>query len=266
MAQYYLGAAFDIHGGGLDLVFPHHENDIAQSRCAGDDFASYWLHNAWVTTAGEKMSKSLGNSLLVSEVCKQVRPIELRWYLASAHYRSAIEFSFQALEESAVAFRRVEAFLERVGRLGSPETPVAELPHDELLASLPAEFVVAMNDDLAVPAALAVLFAEVSAGQQCLVAQDDASAVAAAHRVRSMLAVLGCDPAAPHWGSAGSRSEARAMHALDVLVQDRLADRAAARVARDWAAADSIRDSLSDAGIEIEDTAQGARWSLKDGD
>ena len=266
MAQYYLGSAFDIHGGGLDLVFPHHENEIAQSKCAGDDFAGYWLHNAWVTTAGEKMSKSLGNSLLVTEVCKQVRPIELRWYLASAHYRSAIEFSFQALEESAVAFRRIEAFLERAQRAGTTSMPTAEKTGDGIHAVLPSAFVAAMNDDLSVPAALAVLFAEVSSGQQALAASDDATAVAIAGRVQAMLGVLGCDPAAPQWQAAGTASTSRAMDALDVLVQERLVERSAARADRDWSAADSIRDALAAAGIDIEDTAQGARWSLKDGD
>lgn len=266
MAQYYLGTAFDIHGGGLDLVFPHHENEIAQSRCAGDTFANYWLHNAWVTTAGEKMSKSLGNSLLVAEVCKQVRPIELRWYLASAHYRSALEFSFQALEESAVAFRRVEAFLTRVQRVAGGRDVEAQETAAEVSASLPTAFVDAMNDDLSVPAALAVLFAEVSVGQQCMAAQDFTMAATTGTRVRAMLSVLGCDPGAPQWAGATSGAGASAVKALDALIQVRLADRAAAREARDWSAADVIRDSLASAGIEIEDTPQGARWSLKEVD
>ena len=108
MARKYLGSTFDIHGGGLDLVFPHHENEIAQSRCVGDRFASYWLHNAWVTTAGEKMSKSLGNSLLVSEVVQRVRPIELRYYLAGAHYRSMLEFSDAMVTDAGQGFQRIE--------------------------------------------------------------------------------------------------------------------------------------------------------------
>ena len=115
MAAKYLGPAFDIHGGGVDLRFPHHENELAQSRAAGQPFASYWLHNAWITTAGEKMSKSLGNSLLIPEVLKRVRGIELRYYMVAAHYRSHVEFSFEALDDAAAAFRRIEAFLERAG-------------------------------------------------------------------------------------------------------------------------------------------------------
>ncbi len=114
MAGKYLGPAFDIHGGGVDLRFPHHENEQAQSRAAGRPFASYWLHNAWITTAGEKMSKSLGNSLLVPSVLERVRGIELRFYIVAAHYRSHVEFSFEALDEAAVGFRRIEGFLERV--------------------------------------------------------------------------------------------------------------------------------------------------------
>ena len=250
MAEYYLGDGFDIHGGGIDLIFPHHENEIAQSKCAGSDFASYWLHNAWVTTAGEKMSKSLGNSLFVTEVCKRVRPIELRWYLVSAHYRSTIEFSFESLEESAVAFRRVEAFLSRAGT-------------HETSAEVPADFAAAMNDDLAVPAALAILFSYVSQGQQSLNAHDAASAAARADDVRAMLDVLGCNPDAAHWKSKGG-THPHADVALDALVSAQLAQREHARAEKNWARADEIRDSLAGIGIEIEDTADGARWSLSE--
>ncbi len=113
MATKYLGPTFDIHGGGLDLVFPHHENEIAQSVAAGDGFARYWMHNAWLTIGGEKMSKSLGNSLLVTEIVKKWRPVEVRYYLGAAHYRSNIEFSDEALDEAAAAYRRIENFVER---------------------------------------------------------------------------------------------------------------------------------------------------------
>jgi cysteinyl-tRNA synthetase len=249
MAEYYLGERFDIHGGGLDLVFPHHENEIAQSRGAGGDFASFWLHNAWVTTAGEKMSKSLGNSLLVTEVCKRVRPIELRFYLASAHYRSALEFSFQALEESAVAFRRIEGFLNKAGSAN------AERP------AFPDDFTNAMNDDVGVPAALAVIFAMVSQGQQRLADRDYADAAGVADVVRVMLDVLGCNPQASNWAS--NEGSAKNAHALSALVDLQLQQRTAARVARDWAAADAIRDALTHAGIDIEDTPDGAHWSVR---
>jgi cysteinyl-tRNA synthetase len=249
MAEYYLGERFDIHGGGLDLVFPHHENEIAQSRGAGGDFASFWLHNAWVTTAGEKMSKSLGNSLLVTEVCKRVRPIELRFYLASAHYRSALEFSFQALEESAVAFRRIEGFLNKAGS-ASAERP-----------AFPDDFTNAMNDDVGVPAALAVIFAMVSQGQQRLADRDYDGAAGVADVVRVMLDVLGCNPQASNWAS--NEGSAKNAHALSALVDLQLQQRTAARAARDWAAADAIRDALTHAGIDIEDTPDGAHWSVR---
>ena len=106
MAGKYLGSQFDIHGGGIDLIFPHHENEIAQSVAAGDGFARYWMHNGWVTMAGEKMSKSLGNTVTVSEMAKRWRPVELRYYLGAAHYRSAIEYSPEALREASVHWPR----------------------------------------------------------------------------------------------------------------------------------------------------------------
>jgi cysteinyl-tRNA synthetase len=244
MARKYLGAAFDIHGGGMDLVFPHHENEIAQSACAGDAFASYWMHNAWVTTAGEKMSKSLGNSLLVTEVVKRARPIEVRYYLASAHYRSTLEFSFAALEEAATGFRRLEAFLERAS------DPAVTAPR-------PAEFDAAMDDDFSVPGALAVLHDTVRAGNTALAAGDRAAAAQAAASVRAMLAVIGLDPAA--WESTGGD---RLTDVVDRLVAAMLDQRAQARERKDYAAADSIRDALVASGITIEDTPEGPRWSV----
>ncbi|HRD62905.1 MAG TPA: cysteine--tRNA ligase, partial [Nocardioides sp.] len=162
MAGKYLGAAFDIHGGGVDLRFPHHENEQAQSRAAGHRFAAYWMHNAWITTAGEKMSKSLGNSLLIPEVLKRVRGIELRYYLVAAHYRSHVEFSFEALDEAAAGFRRIENFLDRAGASERGDVPDA--------------FAAAMDDDLGTPAAVAVLYDAVREGNRQLAAGEDATA------------------------------------------------------------------------------------------
>ena len=250
MAEYYLGGAFDIHGGGLDLIFPHHENEIAQSRGAGDEFANYWLHNAWVTTSGEKMSKSLGNSLLVTEVVKQVRPIELRWYLASAHYRSMIEFSFESLSESAVGFRRIESFVRRA----------VELVGVQSVTPVPQGFADAMNDDLGTPAALAVLFASTSQGQQAISAGDKDAVARVFAEVSAMLDILGCNPLADHWQKPDGDGSAHT--ALDALVSEQLQARQQARQTKDWPAADAIRDRLLAAGIEIEDTTEGARWSL----
>jgi cysteinyl-tRNA synthetase len=259
MALKYLGGGFDIHGGGVDLRFPHHENEQAQSRAAGFDFASYWLHNAWITTSGEKMSKSLGNSLVVPAVLERVRAIDLRYYIVAAHYRSHVEFSYAALEEAAAGFARIENFLTRAAGLldGVPETGA------DLLDTLPGAFVAAMDDDLGTPAAVAVLYDTVREGNRLLAdgAGEDLARVAG--RVRAMLGVLGLDPFDPHWaGGSTSGAEAKLTGAVDVLVGALLEERAAARAAKDFAAADAIRDRLKAAGIELEDTPQGPQWSL----
>ena len=255
MAQAYLGDAFDIHGGGLDLVFPHHENEVAQSKAAGQDFANFWLHNAWVTTAGEKMSKSLGNSLVVAEVAKRVRPIELRWYLASAHYRSNLEFSDSALQESAVAFQRIENFVERAAAI------VGDV---ELTASaINSDFANAMNEDLNVPAALAVLHEVVGEGNTLLAKKADAAALTGClTSVRQMLDVLGVDPLSPTWAD-DSKNAQQLESALDYFVQQSIAVRNAAKENKNFDAADAIRDSLRNAGIALEDTSDGVRWNLE---
>ena len=255
MAGKYLGPAFDIHGGGLDLIFPHHENEIAQSKAAGRGFANYWLHNAWVTTSGEKMSKSLGNSLLVREVVRRVRPIELRYYLVSAHYRSMVEFSFEALEENAVSFRRIEGFLQRA-RTDANISSTEVNPN-----ARPEAFNSAMNDDLGVPQALAVVHDTVREGNAALARNDVASAAQAHDAVVAMLDVLGVNPYADPWVSSGS-DDAALHDAVDSLIGGLLQARADARAAKDWATADRIRDQLAEAGIVVDDTAGGVRWSL----
>ncbi len=250
MAHSYLGEAFDIHGGGLDLIFPHHENEIAQSEAAGYAFAKRWLHNAWVTASGEKMSKSLGNSLQVHELLKTVRGIELRWYLGSAHYRSMLEFSHEALAESATAFRRIEGFLTRsVELLGVEPTPV-----------ISAAFTDAMNDDLAVPTALASISEALKTGNSAITAGDKAVIASAANEIRGALEVLGCDPFDPSFASGGTGEDMTA--ALDGVIKLALEQRTAARERKDFAASDAIRDGLASLGITIEDTAQGPRWSI----
>jgi cysteinyl-tRNA synthetase len=250
MAHSYLGEAFDIHGGGLDLIFPHHENEIAQSEAAGYAFAKRWLHNAWVTASGEKMSKSLGNSLQVHELLKTVRGIELRWYLGSAHYRSMLEFSHEALAESATAFRRIEGFLTRSVELLSVEpTPV-----------ISAAFSDAMNDDLAVPTALATISEALKTGNSAITAGDKAVIASAANEIRGALEVLGCDPFDPAFASGAAGVDMTA--ALDGVIKLALEQRQAARERKDFAASDAIRDGLASLGITIEDTAQGPRWSI----
>ncbi len=250
MAKAYLGESFDIHGGGLDLIFPHHENEIAQSEAAGYGFAARWMHNAWVTASGEKMSKSLGNSLQVHELLKTVRGIELRWYLGSAHYRSMLEFSHEALAESATAFRRIEGFLTRsVEILGTQPTPV-----------ISQAFTDAMNDDLAVPTALASISEALRAGNSAITAGDQAVIATSANEIRGALEVLGCDPFDPAFATAAAGEDMTT--ALDGVIQLALAQRTAARERKDFAASDSIRDGLAALGITIEDTAQGPRWSI----
>ena len=248
MAHAYLGEAFDIHGGGLDLIFPHHENEIAQSESAGWKFANIWMHNAWVTTSGEKMSKSLGNSLQVMEILKKVRGIELRWYLGSAHYRSMLEFSFEALEESSVNFRRIEGFLQRA----------TEVLKSEFEPIISEEFAKAMNSDLAVPQALADISEAVRIGNSAITDNDLATLAKSASEVRGALSILGCDPFDPIFTGSGNNKK----ELLDGLITLALEQRTAARARKDFAASDDIRDSLTALGITIEDTPTGSRWTV----
>jgi cysteinyl-tRNA synthetase len=255
MATKYLGAQFDIHGGGLDLVFPHHENEQAQSRAAGDGFANFWMHNGLVTLGGDKMSKSLGNTLSVGNLLDQVRPAELRYYLAAPHYRSSVDFTAAALDEAATAYRRIEGFVTRALELvgtGIPE-PVS-------LASFPPAFVDAMNDDVGVPQALAVLHNTVREGNAALADGDKARVGGYLRHVLAMLSVLGLDPVGD---AAATRGSAELRSAIDGLVALALEQRTAARERKDYAAADAIRDQLAAAGIIVEDTAAGARWQLR---
>ncbi len=249
MAHAYLGESFDIHAGGLDLIFPHHENEIAQSEAAGFGFANRWLHNAWVTQSGEKMSKSLGNTLQVCEILKNVRGIELRWYLGSAHYRSMLEYSPAALEEAAKNFRRIENFLNRSTEiLGAQPSP-----------SLSEPFIAAMNTDLAVPTALATINENLRLGNQAITDNDQVAISKNANEIRGGLEVLGCDPFDPVFAEATGSEFAQA---LDGVIKLALTQRVAARDRKDFAASDAIRDGLTTLGITIEDTAQGPRWSI----
>jgi cysteinyl-tRNA synthetase len=248
MIKAYLGESFDIHGGGLDLIFPHHENEIAQSKAAGYGFAQLWMHNAWVTLSGEKMSKSLGNSLRVDEILKSTRAIELRWYLNSAHYRSMIEFSQEALAEAATGFRRIENFIKRA------EESIGETFID---VRVPAAFAAALDDDLAVPQALAVIAEQVREGNSALSEGDPIAIRKNLGSVRSMLSILGCDPHEGPWANGSSDLT----EVVDSLVQVVLTQRNDARDRKDWAAADLIRDEISAAGIQIEDGPSGSRWT-----
>jgi cysteinyl-tRNA synthetase len=257
MATAYLGPEFDIHGGGLDLVFPHHENERAQSRAAGDGFARYWTHNAWVTLGGDKMSKSLGNTLSIDVLLQRVRGPELRYYLVAPHYRSMIEYSDAALSEAVAAYRRIESFLHRVReRIGAPELADGELP---------AEFVEAMHDDLGTPGAVATIHGVVRDGNAALDSGDRDVAAASAASVRSMTDVLGLDPLSERWQAGSSGGGDASAAALASLVDDLIAQRNEARTRRDFATADEIRARLLAAGVIVEDTRDGATWTLKDG-
>ncbi len=253
MALKYLGKAFDIHGGGVDLRFPHHENEQAQSRAAGFDFATTWMHNAWITTAGEKMSKSLGNSLTIPAVLERARAIDLRFYIVSSHYRSHVEFSDHALAEHAAGFQRIENFLERAAQI------IGEVP----LGMPCADFENAMDDDLNASAAVAAVYDVTREGNKLLAGGESAALRGAAGSVRGMLAIMGLDPFDPHWSGAGaSGDETRLRQAVDGLVASLLEQRAEARKAKDFATADAIRDQIKAAGIEVEDGPSGSTWTL----
>jgi cysteinyl-tRNA synthetase len=251
MGRRYLGDEFDIHGGGLDLTFPHHENEIAQSQAAGLGFARYWVHHALLNLGTAKMSKSLGNVIDVAAVeALGVRPVELRYYLAAPHYRSRIDYSDDALREAAVAYQRIEGFVQRAAEsVGAGED-----------GDIPAAFAAAMDDDLNTSAALAVLHETIRDGNTALAAGDEAGVRKALAAVRAMLGVLGLDPLDAAWRSGDAGDDLRPV--VDSLVALALEQRAQARARKDWAAADSVRDQLKNAGVQVEDTPAGPRWTI----
>ena len=251
MAKRYLGDEFDIHGGGLDLTFPHHENEIAQSRSAGLPFARYWVHNALLNLGEAKMSKSLGNVIDVAKVLEMgIRPVELRYYLGTPHYRSRIDYSDEALRETAVTYRRIEGFVQRAVEVVGPGRP----------KDVPPAFANAMNDDLTTSAALAVVHDTIRDGNTALAAGDETGVRAALTAVRAMLGVLGLDPLDEAWGGSTPGGDLKPV--VDALVALALEQRAQARARKDWAAADSVRDQLKHAGIQVEDTPTGPRWTV----
>jgi cysteinyl-tRNA synthetase len=265
MAAHYLGDTFDIHGGGIDLIFPHHENERAQSNSAGDPFACYWVHHGLVVLSGQKMSKSDGRALTAAEALAQVRPQELRYYLGQAHYRSPLDYSRQALEEAVAAYQRIERFVSRaehavVSRdghvprlLDAPWTPAA--------ATLPLSFAAAMDDDLGVPAALAAVHATVHDGNYALSTGNIEGIRTCLAQTRAMLTVLGLDPLDAAWRT--SDPDGRLHTVVDALVTLVLRERETARARGDYASADSIRDTLEDTGVAVDDTTEGPRWELK---
>ncbi|HEY0118569.1 MAG TPA: cysteine--tRNA ligase [Cellulomonas sp.] len=255
MSRRYLGDTFDIHGGGLDLRFPHHENEQAQSRAAGYGFARYWLHNGWVTQGGTKMSKSLGNGLLVAAVLAQVPAAVVRYALTAVQYRSMLEWTDDTLAEAGATWDRLAGFVARAAE-------IVGQPQDETVAAaaVPADFAAALDDDLNVPAALAVVHEVLRAGNSAIARGDDTATGEALVALRATLDVLGLDPASAQWRTGGV--DDRAARALGSLVDSELAARATARADKDFATADAIRDRLAGAGIAVEDGRDGARWSL----
>ncbi|WP_404433954.1 cysteine--tRNA ligase [Microbacterium lacus] len=251
MARRYLGAQFDIHGGGLDLRFPHHENELAQSTAAGDPFARFWVHNGLVTSGDQKMSKSLGNFMLAADVLKTRDPLVVRYALAAAHYRSSLDVTEKSFDEADAVFGRIRGFLERAGRMLGTQSWLT-------VAGLPDAFSVAMDNDLGVPQALAVVNDTVRAGNAALDAGDHEAAARASVEVGRMLGILGLNPLDPQWQKQGGAEAS----ALDVLVRTMIAQRADARAAKDWSAADRVRDALTAAGITLEDTPDDTHWSM----
>ncbi|HET8879956.1 MAG TPA: cysteine--tRNA ligase [Arthrobacter sp.] len=255
MVTKYLGTEFDIHGGGLDLRFPHHENEMAQSQAAGHGFANFWMHNGMVTYAGEKMSKSIGNTISPAEMLELATPRVVRYYLGQAQYRSVLDYQPTSLQEAGAAVERIDGFLSRAIRALSDGGPYSVASD----GAVPEAFGRAMDDDLNVPQALAVVHETVRAGNTALTEGRLDVARQALHELHAMLGVLGLnDTAAP---AADEHADA----ALGVLVEAQLAARARARADKDWAASDAIRDTLAAAGVVVEDGTAGATWSLKRG-
>ncbi len=252
MSRRYLGGEFDIHGGGLDLRFPHHENELAQSTAAGDAFARYWVHNGLVTVGDQKMSKSLGNYLLASDVLADRDPLVVRYALGAAHYRSNLDLTPASFDEAEAAVARIRTFQERARRvLGTASWLSA--------ADLPAAFAAALDDDLGVPQALAVVHETVRAGNAALDADDRAAASTASIQVARMTGILGLNPDDPQWRTERGGADATA---LGLLVEALLTQRAEARDNKDWAAADRIRDAIAAAGVTLEDGPDGTHWSI----
>lgn len=257
MSVKYLGTSFDIHGGGLDLRFPHHENELAQSKAAGHDFANFWLHNGLVNVAGQKMSKSLGNSILVSDILNDSNALALRYYLGSAQYRSVLDYNEGVLEEAEAALDRIGSFMQRASRKLAEAN---QTPETSSKLAFPDKFVSAMNDDLNIPAALAVLHESVRIGNASLDKDSLPEAAKAYAEVLAMVDVLNINPLSDFWQRVSGSKEA--LGALDGLVRSLIEQRKKARENKDFETSDRIRDQLKAVGVVLEDSADSTNWSL----
>ena len=261
MSTKYLGAEFDIHGGGLDLRFPHHENELAQSTAAGDDFARIWMHSGLLNVGGDKMSKSLGNSIFAHDLFDDHSALLVRYFLSTAHYRSVLEFSEELVEGQAPALERIRNFISRARQELGDEAPAVPTFRDTS-APVPEAFAQAMDADLGIPKALAVVFDQVGTGFRLLEGGDRGELATVLTSVELMLDILGINPSSATWAQGGESSATA--HALDQLVDELVRTRAQARADKDWAVADAIRDQLAAAGIVVEDTADGYRYHVRD--
>ncbi len=251
MARKYLGDGFDIHAGGHDLIFPHHENEIAQAEAAtGTTFARYWLHNGMVNLGGEKMAKSTGHVVDLLDALDRYDPVAVRLFYLRTHYRKPLEFSSIALDDAEASLERIRAFRRRV------PGPVDADPDPDVLD----RFRAAMDDDFDVAGALGVLFELVRDGNRHLDAGKDVAASLAAYD--EILGVLGLqeptDGAAELGDAVGAVAER--FGAAEATVDAILERRTAVREAHDWGTSDAIRDALADIGVIVEDTPDGARW------
>ncbi len=266
MSSKYLGQPFDIHGGGSDLIFPHHENEIAQSEGAkGSEFARYWLHNGMVTVEQEKMSKSLGNFLTISEALTRTTPEALRLVLLSTHYRMPVDFSMQKVEEAEKGLTRIYETLARVdAALGVTSSPADELGTRN--SELGTRFREAMDDDCNTARALGVVFDGIRELNRALDAGQTTNVPVVRQGLAAIGSVLGIMNEVPTQFLEAQKQRGLAQTQLTPeLIEQRIAERAAARQAKDFKRGDAIRNQLAEQGVILKDSPTGTTWTMESG-